>query len=215
MLIPYDTVKETYQEETDIKKSLFIATLIPVHTEQEGEEELGKWKKKYKDATHNCWAYRIGTGQTKEKSSDDGEPQGTAGHPMLHVLQQRNMTNILAIVTRYFGGIKLGAGGLTRAYGGAVAEAIRHAPIVRYTPHVRLAVTLSYSHVGAFEHYIKDTDIRMIDRTFEGDVTMTLLCLPENKETHKKFFRDLTLGKATWERLGEEYVAMDVLKKSK
>lgn len=212
MLIPYTTVKETYQNEIEIKKSKFITTLIPVRTEDEAGEQLGLWKKKYKDATHNCWAYRIGEKRILERSSDDGEPQGTAGHPMLYVLQKQEMTNILAIVTRYFGGIKLGAGGLTRAYGGAVQEALETAPVVHFTPYMRCTLTLPYSDVGTFEHYIKDTDIRMIDRTFTGAVTMTFLTLPECKDHHKTYFRDLTFGKTEMEEIGEEYVIIEKTK---
>ncbi len=209
MLVPYTSVREAYRKETEIRKSVFIAELFPVGTEEEALSCLAQVRKTYKDATHHCWAWRIGTTQVREKSSDDGEPQGTAGHPMLHVLQMREMTNVLAVVTRYFGGIKLGAGGLTRAYSGTLAEAAEEATVVCYTPYLRMELVIPYAAVGAFEHYIEGTDIRVLDRTFTDTVAATFLCLPENKERHGTFFRDMTGGRAVFTETGEEYVGLE------
>ena len=206
MLIPYAAPAELFQSEMEIKKSIFITHIIPITSEEEALERLGELRKKYKDATHNCFAWRIGTERVLEKSSDDGEPQGTAGHPMLHVLQMKELTNVLAVVTRYFGGIKLGAGGLTRAYSGALAEAVKAAPIVTYTPYEKYILTLPYTAIGGFENYVKDKDIRVLDRSFAADVTITFLTLPAEAKTHLQFFTDLTGGKAESESLGEEYV---------
>lgn len=210
MLIPYRSVKEPCKMEKEIKKSLFIAQLIPAETEKEAEEMLMKIRKNYKDATHNCWAVRTGTKRIYEKSGDDGEPQGTAGHPMLRILQMKELTNVLAVVTRYFGGIKLGAGGLTRAYSGTLAELAAAAPIVRYAPHTEIKLTLPYTAIGTFEHYIGNTDIRIKDRTFADAVTVKLLCLPENKEKHIRMFRDMTGGQAKMKETGEIYVAVNM-----
>lgn len=209
MLIPYAAPAEPFHKETEIKKSIFIAHLVPVNSEEEAQQALEGFRKQYKDATHNCYAWRIGTDRVLEKSGDDGEPSGTAGHPMLHVLQMQKLTNLLAVVTRYFGGIKLGAGGLTRAYSSTLADAVKEAPIVLYTPHVGLCLTIPYSAVGGFENYIKDTDIIVKDRAFTDKVVIKFLCLPENKETHIRFFTDLTGGKAEIEETGEEYVKME------
>ena len=129
---------------------------------------------------------------------------------MLHVLQMRKLTNVLAVVTRYFGGIKLGAGGLTRAYSGALSDAVKAAPIVTYTPYARYTVTLPYTAVGGFENYIKDKDIRVLDRAFTAEVQVTFLTLPEEAKTHLKFLTDLTGGKAVIEEDGEEYVKVSV-----
>ena len=104
MLIPYAAPAEPFHKETEIKKSIFIAHLVPVNSEEEAQKTLEGFRKQYKDATHNCYAWRIGTERVMEKSGDDGEPSGTAGHPMLHVLQMQKLTNLLAVVTRYFGG---------------------------------------------------------------------------------------------------------------
>ena len=111
MLIPYRSVRTPCRKETEIKKSIFIAQLFPVETKEEAQSILETVRKNHKDAAHHCWAWRIGTIRIREKSSDGGEPQGTAGHPMLHVLQMKSLTNTLSVVTRYFGGIKLGTGG--------------------------------------------------------------------------------------------------------
>ena len=210
MLIPYTAPRATFQKELEIKKSIFLATLIPVKNEEEAQEAIAKMKKEKRDATHNCSAYRIGTERIYEKSSDDGEPQGTAGHPMLHVLQMNELTNTLAIVTRWFGGIKLGAGGLTRAYTQSLADAVKEADLVRYTPHEKYTVSFPYTTAGAFENLIKGTDIIVKDRQFSDKVTVTFLTLPDKAETHTRWLTDATGGKAEIQNDGEEYVMMEV-----
>ncbi|WP_443795248.1 YigZ family protein [Dialister hominis] len=210
MLIPYTAPRAIFQKELEIKKSIFLATLIPVKSEEEAQEAIAKMKKEKRDATHNCSAYRIGTERIYEKSSDDGEPQGTAGHPMLHVLQMNELTNTLAIVTRWFGGIKLGAGGLTRAYTQSLADAVKEADLVRYTPHEKYTVSLPYTTAGAFENHIKGTDIIVKDRQFSDKVTVTFLTLPDKAETHTRWLTDATGGKAEIQNDGEEYVMMEV-----
>ena len=210
MLIPYTAPRATFQKELEIKKSIFLATLIPVKNEEEAQEAIAKMKKEKTDATHNCSAYRIGTERIYEKSSDDGEPQGTAGHPMLHVLQMNELTNTLAIVTRWFGGIKLGAGGLTRAYTQSLADAVKEADLVRYTPHEKYTVSFPYTTAGAFENHIKGTDIIVKDRQFSDKVTVTFLTLPDKAETHTRWLTDATGGKAEIQNDGEEYVMMEV-----
>lgn len=210
MLIPYTAPRATFQKELEIKKSIFLATLIPVKDEEEAQEALAKMKKEKRDATHNCSAYRIGTERIYEKSSDDGEPQGTAGHPMLHVLQMNELTNTLAIVTRWFSGIKLGAGGLTRAYTQSLADAVKEADLVRYTPHEKYTVSFPYTTAGAFENHIKGTDIIVKDRQFSDKVTVTFLTLPDKAETHTRWLTDATGGKAEIQNDGEEYVMMEV-----
>lgn len=210
MLIPYTAPRATFQKELEIKKSIFLATLIPVKNEEEAQEAIAKMKKEKRDATHNCSAYRIGAERIYEKSSDDGEPQGTAGHPMLHVLQINELTNTLAIVTRWFGGIKLGAGGLTRAYTQSLADAVKEADLVRYTPHEKYTVSFPYTTAGAFENHIKGTDIIVKDRQFSDKVTVTFLTLPDKAETHTRWLTDATGGKAEIQNDGEEYVMMEV-----
>ncbi len=129
---------------------------------------------------------------------------------MLHVLQMNELTNTLAIVTRWFGGIKLGAGGLTRAYTQSLADAVKEADLVRYTPHEKYTVSFPYTTAGAFENHIKGTDIIVKDRQFSDKVTVTFLTLPDKAETHTRWLTDATGGKAEIQNDGEEYVMMEV-----
>ena len=208
MLTAYESIKKLTKQNTEIKKSLFIAQIAPVNSEKEAQDFILSVKKDMRDATHNCSAYRIGIKQIAERSSDDGEPQGTAGHPMLHVLQANNLTNVVATVTRYFGGIKLGAGGLTRAYSSSLANALNDSKIIRFTPHQKIILTVNYTFVGAFENYIKDTDIIVTDRLFTDKVKISLLCLTENSDKHIEFFTNMTSGTAIIETPSEEYVKL-------
>lgn len=123
------TIVRDFQQEIVIEKSRFICTLKKVATEEEAQDFIKETKKKYWDATHNCSAYIVGESGAAQRSNDDGEPSGTAGLPMLEVLRKNNLHNVAAVVTRYFGGIKLGAGGLVRAYTNSVAAAIEEAGI--------------------------------------------------------------------------------------
>lgn len=208
MLTAYESIEKLTKQNTEIKKSLFIAQIAPVNSEEEAQDFILSVKKNMRDATHNCSAYRIGIKQIAERSSDDGEPQGTAGHPMLHVLQANNLTNVVATVTRYFGGIKLGAGGLTRAYSSSLANALNDSKIIRFTPHQKIILTVNYTFVGAFENYIKDTDIIVTDRLFTDKVKISLLCLTENSDKHIEFFTNMTSGTAIIESPSEEYVKL-------
>lgn len=208
MLTAYESIEKLTKQNTEIKKSLFIAQIAPVNSEEEAQDFILSVKKNMRDATHNCSAYRIGIKQIAERSSDDGEPQGTAGHPMLHVLQANNLTNVVATVTRYFVGIKLGAGGLTRAYSSSLANALNDSKIIRFTPHQKIILTVNYTFVGAFENYIKDTDIIVTDRLFTDKVKISLLCLTENSDKHIEFFTNMTSGTAIIETPSEEYVKL-------
>ena len=208
MLTAYESIEKLTKQNTEIKKSLFIAQIAPVNSEKEAQDFILSVKKDMRDATHNCSAYRIGIKQIAERSSDDGEPQGTAGHPMLHVLQANNLTNVVATVTRYFGGIKLGAGGLTRAYSSSLANALNDSKIIRFTPHQKIILTVNYTFVGAFENYIKDTDIIVTDRLFTDKVKISMLCLTENSNKHIEFFTNMTSGTAIIETPSEEYVKL-------
>ena len=208
MLKAYESIEKLTKQNTEIKKSLFIAQIAPVNSEKEAQDFILSVKKNMRDATHNCSAYRIGIKQIAERSSDDGEPQGTAGHPMLHVLQANNLTNVVATVTRYFGGIKLGAGGLTRAYSSSLTNALNDSKIIRFTPHQKIILTVNYTFVGAFENYIKDTDIIVTDRLFTDKVKISMLCLTENSDKHIEFFTNMTSGTAIIETPSEEYVKL-------
>lgn len=165
------SIKNICEHKLIIKKSEFICTLIPLNDENLIDETIQKYKEKYKDATHNCVAYIV---KTKEKANDDGEPSGTAGLPMLNVLKKQELSNIIAIVTRYFGGIKLGAGGLTRAYSQAVSEALKEADIVEKHLVDLYDITIDYSFTKKFEHLLKVNHINCINKQYLDKVTYRL-----------------------------------------
>ena len=154
------SIKENIETEIVVKKSKFICNLIKVENQKEAEEYIKKTKKKYYDARHNCVAYRvIEDEQIIEKSSDDGEPSGTAGGPMLNILQKNNLCNVLVIVTRYFGGILLGTGGLVRAYSDAAFEAINTAERIEKCIGIEAETELDYNNLESFKYYCKKNDI--------------------------------------------------------
>ena len=138
-------IKDEIENTIIIQKSEFITHIFRVDSIDEINSILENTRKKYYDATHNCYAYILGDNQEIQKSSDDGEPQKTAGAPMLDILKKNNMTNILAIVTRYFGGILLGAGGLVRAYSSSVSEALKDAKLYTTMDVIDFMITTSYS----------------------------------------------------------------------
>lgn len=194
------SIKEITEHTLVIKKSEFICTLIPLNDENKINETIGFYKEKYKDATHNCIAYLVGT---KERANDDGEPSGTAGLPMLNVLKKQELSNIIAIVTRYFGGIKLGAGGLTRAYSQTVAEALKEANIVEKHLIDVYDVSLDYSFTKKFEHLLKVNAIDCINKEYSDQVTYRLYI------DDLSFFdtiQELTSNRYTKEFIKKEYV---------
>lgn len=150
------------------KKSKFIANLFHVESVEEAENRIKDIKKKYHDARHNCIAYRVAeNGQIIEKSSDDGEPSGTAGGPMLNILQKNNLCNLVIVVTRYFGGILLGTGGLVRAYSEATQQAIEKSTKVIKVIGIEMTIELDYSNLEKFKYYCKinNINIEKIDYT--------------------------------------------------
>ncbi|MDR7091585.1 YigZ family protein [Cellvibrio fibrivorans] len=148
---------------TEEKNSEFLTFLHPVTSRDEAMVHVDGYRKQYPDAAHVCWAYVIGnTRQPQTQAfSDDGEPSGTAGKPMLHVLTERELGNSLAVVVRYFGGVKLGAGGLVRAYSGAVSAAVNCAQLVEVTPCIHIHITVDFA---------KETKIRHLVNTYQGQV---------------------------------------------
>ncbi|MEI3290704.1 MAG: YigZ family protein [Faecalibacillus faecis] len=194
------SIKEITEHTLVIKKSEFICTLIPLNDENKINETIGFYKEKYKDATHNCIAYLVGT---KERANDDGEPSGTAGLPMLNVLKKQELSNIIAIVTRYFGGIKLGAGGLTRAYSQAVAEALKEANIVEKHLIDVYDVSLDYSFTKKFEHLLKVNAIDCINKEYSDQVTYRLYI---DDFSFFDTIQELTSNRYTKEFIKKEYV---------
>lgn len=165
-----------------IKRSEFITNLIPVTSEQEIEEHLKNLRKKYYDATHNCYAYILGTNnEIKYKASDDGEPSRTAGVPILDSLQKNNLTNCLCVVTRYFGGIKLGAGGLVRAYSESASSAISLiTDLEEIIEKTKITITLSYDLTNIVLKQMNP--YTLIDKNFLNDVVLTYELPKEKKD---------------------------------
>ena len=172
-----------------IKKSRFIATVCEVKTEAEAAAFIESVRKHYWDARHNCSAFQIGAGGQIQRSSDGGEPSGTAGRPILEVLKKRDLTNTAVVVTRYFGGIKLGASGLIRAYSHAATLALDEASVVVYTPFTLLTATVAYPLVSTLERFAESHGVLIADRAFAADVTFTFE-VPEGASD--AFIADLT-----------------------
>ena len=162
-------INKTYENTIIINKSEFITHIYRVDSVEDVNDYLAFTRKKYYDATHNCYAYIIGENAEIQKSSDDGEPQKTAGMPMLDVLKKNNLTNVLAITTRYFGGILLGAGGLVRAYSSSVSECLKKGELYDTKEGLKLQITLNYSDYNSF---IKFPYIKIIDQLFTEDVKL-------------------------------------------
>lgn len=157
MLDEYYTVNSFGSNEIIIQKSRFIGYVKRVETENEAQDFINEMKKKHYDATHNCSAYLIGEQDEIQKANDDGEPSGTAGFPMLEVLKKQNLKNTAVVVTRYFGGIKLGAGGLIRAYGTTTSEAIKSTGIVKRELMQGFSVTVEYPLLGTLENELRNS----------------------------------------------------------
>ena len=178
----FSTIEKNVTAEIVDKKSKFIANFIYVDDVIKAEQLIKETRKKYFDARHNCIAYRIiENDQIIEKSSDDGEPSGTAGAPMLNILQKNNLANVLIIVTRYFGGILLGTGGLVRAYSDSLLKAIDQANIIKKCLGEELEVTLDYNAFENFKYYCKNNKINIIN----ADYTESIVCRLEIEEDVK------------------------------
>jgi uncharacterized YigZ family protein len=162
--------------ESVVTRSRFVCSLYRVASDAEARERIAAHRREFWDASHNCTAYVLDEGRIA-RSNDDGEPAGTAGLPMLEVLRGRDLTDVLAIVTRYFGGVKLGAGGLVRAYGGAVSAAVEAAGTVELDTWPRLLVRVDYGTAGSLEGLLRlREDVRLLDVSFTEVVTFDLAC---------------------------------------
>jgi len=185
------------------KKSRFIATVRPVQSEEEAVAFIDEMKKRYWDARHNCSAFTIGDNNQLTRCSDDGEPSGTAGKPMLEVLLGREVHNVAVVVTRYFGGVLLGTGGLVRAYQAAVKAGLEASDIVEKEYGVRYKIVTDYNGIGKIQYILAKEEIFTINTEYTDAVTVEII-LPCSKENHVlKEITEGTGGKAVFER-GEE-----------
>ena len=185
------SVREITTYRWTIKKSEFICTLIPCNDEEEIEKIIRKYREKYHDATHNCIAYIV---NNQKRANDDNEPSGTAGLPMLDVLEKNDLTNIIAIVTRYFGGVLLGANGLVRAYSHSTALAIEAAQIKIMMPCYPVSIQTDYALYGKIAYHLPQEDILQLDTIFEDQVELKLLVRDTLWDKLKQELIDLTSG---------------------
>ena len=171
----YKTINQNTIYELAEKKSKFIANLIYIQNKEDAEYKIKEYKKKYFDARHNCYAYRVLENETVyEKSSDDGEPSGTAGAPMLNILQKNNLCNVLVIVTRYFGGTLLGTGGLVRAYTAATIEGLKNSESIARIHGVKLGIETNYTDFGKIQYLIANRNLDQLEPVYTDKVEMTV-----------------------------------------
>ncbi|MDO4547977.1 MAG: YigZ family protein [Clostridia bacterium] len=172
---PYKTLLKAGEDQFIVNKSRFIGHAAPVTTVEEALGFLEKTRNEHRDANHNCFAYILGVNKGIMRYSDDGEPSGTAGLPIIEVMKARDVTDCAVVVTRYFGGILLGAGGLVRAYAQGAKIALDAAGVGTMHPTSRYMIDMSYPLLGKIEHFLKDKPAIVEDKTFTDTVTMTLI----------------------------------------
>ncbi|MDU2569805.1 MAG: YigZ family protein [Veillonella sp.] len=184
-IVEFTSVAKEFRHEYVVEKSRFITTICPCSTEEEAQAFIGRINKEFWDARHNCTAFALGPKQEQQRSSDNGEPSGTAGKPMLEVLKKTGITNVAVVVTRYFGGIKL-----------SVAETLHLAPKELHTTRTQLQATIDYSMYGAIERYVQDQKLHY-EASFGEHVDITILVPPTDVERIQKELQDMSHGAAT------------------
>jgi len=203
----FKSVKGRAQAEIIIKKSRFIAHVFPADSEEEAKNYLMEVKEEYKDATHNVYAWQVGVAKILQRCGDDGEPSGTAGRPILEVIKQRGLTNVLIVVTRYFGGIKLGAGGLIRAYSQAARAGLDKAEIAEKTLHDIYWVSADYSLWGQLSREIEKWG-KIEEVTYTQRVEAKIFVLSSFSGDFEKNIVELTAGNAVLKKIGSAYAPL-------
>lgn len=208
MLETYKTMLEGGTGEITEKKSRFIATVRPVKTEEEALAFLEEMKKKYWDARHNCFVYSVGLNREYTRCSDDGEPSGTAGRPMLDVILGEDIYNVAVVVTRYFGGVLLGTGGLVRAYSKAVQEGLAASRIIEKRRGISLKVTTDYTGIGKIQYIAGERSIPILNSEYTDKVVLELLIPSDEADAVQKAITEGTNGRARMEKNRELYFAV-------
>jgi len=204
----YKTVKQYGEGEIEEKISRFLGKIKPVETEEDAVAFIESIKKQYWDARHNCYAFIIGEHSESIRCSDDGEPSGTAGKPMLEVLQNNGLKNVVAVVTRYFGGTLLGTGGLVRAYTQATQAALEEAQIATMTLMSVLTVQTDYNAIGKIKYMFAQADTLIMGEEYGLDVAVTIAVPVAEKEAMQKKIIEATNGKATIEEKEQIFMAV-------
>ena len=193
----FRTIKEDGQVQEEIKKSRFICHAKRVYSEEEARAFITAIKKEHYKATHNCSAFIIGERSEIKRTSDDGEPSGTAGVPMLGVLENHNLTNVCVVVTRYFGGVKLGAGGLIRAYAGSVALAVQEIGIIEIKEQAGIQIHMTYAQYQEYGNFLKEHHLIELESNFTDQVETMIFVDKEDKEDIKSSLIEFFNGKVT------------------
>ncbi|MGL5439804.1 MAG: YigZ family protein [Filifactoraceae bacterium] len=206
----YLTIKNASETLIIIEKSKFISYCFPIKTEDEAQEFLKGIRKKHYDATHNVWAYILGEDMCIQRYSDDGEPSGTAGIPTLDIMRKIGVTDCLIVVSRYFGGVKLGAGGLVRAYSKSAKLAVLDAGIVKYKVYILISLKVDYSLIIKIQQAIKDRNFILKETIYTESVEFLIYIDPNVLYDINAYFTDVTNGLSFMEIIGEELIAMDL-----
>ncbi|MDO4679370.1 MAG: YigZ family protein [Blautia sp.] len=207
MLERYKTVYEGGEGEIVEKKSRFIATVRPVKTEEEALAFIEEMRKKYWDARHNCFVYSVGKNREVTRCSDDGEPSGTAGRPMLDVILGEDIYNVAVVVTRYFGGVLLGTGGLVRAYSKAVQEGLAQSTIIKKIYGISLEVITDYTGIGKIQYIAGERGLPILDSEYTDKVTLHLMIPADEAESVQKAVTEGTNGRARMKKEKDLYFA--------
>ena len=192
----YQTVYRGGMGEIIEKKSRFIAEVYPIESEEQAAQILEETRKKYWDARHHCWAYVLGRNPAAERMSDDGEPAGTAGKPILEVIRGRKLTDVLVIVTRYFGGTLLGTGGLVRAYSQAAQAGLAASTIIDKLMGYRLEIRTDYNGIGKLQYIFGQMGLPLMDTVYAEDVVVTVAVPDSDKDSLINKVTEATAGQA-------------------
>lgn len=195
----YFTIKDESKAEFKEKKSVFIGQVKRVETEDAAKEFIQKVKSQHKEARHNVYAYIIGENKMVQRYSDDGEPHGTGGIPMLEVLKKSEITDVVVVVTRYFGGILLGTGGLARAYSKGASLAIKEAGVVEKVKGILLEIVIEYDLLGKLQHICAELNIHIENIEYTEKVKIEILCESSNLEKLESQITEVTSGKALFQ----------------
>ena len=203
----YKTLHSFGTDEYIVEKSTFIGYAKPIKSEEEAVEFINEIKKKHKDATHNVWAYTVGETMNIQRYSDDGEPQGTAGIPTLEVIKKEDLRDVVVVVTRYFGGIKLGAGGLVRAYTKGAKVGIEAAQIIQKVKYKEISVTIDYNQIGKVQNEIMNMNYFVKDTIYEDNVEIIVYSRLEEVKVLTDKMIDITSATAEIKLCEEFYLS--------
>lgn len=206
----YHTIQGYGESELIIQKSRFLTYVSRAETEQQAQDFINNIKEKHKSANHNCSAYIIGEHDNIQKANDDGEPSGTAGVPMLEVLKKQGLQDTVVVVTRYFGGIKLGGGGLIRAYGKATTEGIDAAKVVERKLHHLMKISIDYTWLGKVENEVRNSVYPLKEINYADLVEVMVFTKADEEETFIDWMAEMTNGQAKVELVEKEFLEFTV-----